>query len=61
MVRGKTPSGGLRKSMISYGLKFQGTPHNASNDALNTLRFFFYFLERQRMFEDYKELMGGLK
>jgi inhibitor of KinA sporulation pathway (predicted exonuclease) len=61
MVRGKTPSGGLRKSMISYGLKFQGTPHNASNDALNTLRFFFYFLERQKMFEDYKELMGGLK
>jgi inhibitor of KinA sporulation pathway (predicted exonuclease) len=47
--------------MISYGLKFQGTPHNASNDALNTLRFFFYFLERQRMFEDYKELMSGLK
>ena len=61
MVRGKTPSGGLRKSMISYGIKFQGTPHNASNDALNTLRFFFYFLERQRMFEDYKELMSGLK
>jgi inhibitor of KinA sporulation pathway (predicted exonuclease) len=61
MVRGKTPSGGLRKSMISYGLKFQGTPHNASNDALNTLRFFFYFLERQRMFDDYKELMSGLK
>jgi inhibitor of KinA sporulation pathway (predicted exonuclease) len=61
MVQGKTPSGGLRKSMNSYGLKFQGTPHNASDDALNTLRFFFYFLERQRVFEDYKELMKGLK
>jgi inhibitor of KinA sporulation pathway (predicted exonuclease) len=61
MVRGKTPSGGLRKSMISYGLKFQGTPHNASDDALNTLRFFFYFLQRQKMFEDYKDLMNSTK
>ena len=61
MVQGKTPSGGLRKSMNSYGLKFQGTPHNAEDDAFNTLRFFFYFLERQKKFEDYKELMKGLK
>jgi DNA polymerase III alpha subunit (gram-positive type) len=61
MVRGKTPSGGLRKSMISYGLDFIGQSHNAEYDALNTLRFFFYFLQRQKMFEDYKELMSGLK
>jgi inhibitor of KinA sporulation pathway (predicted exonuclease) len=61
MVRGKTPSGGLRKSMISYGLDFIGQSHRADNDALNTLRFFFYFLQRQKMFEDYKELMSGLK
>jgi inhibitor of KinA sporulation pathway (predicted exonuclease) len=61
MARGKSPSGGLRKSMISYGLKFKGIPHDAKNDALNTLRFFFYFLQRQKMFEDYKELMSGLK
>jgi len=61
MVQGKTPSGGLRKSMNSYGLKFQGTPHNAEDDAFNTLRFFFYFLERQKKFGDYKELMKGLK
>ena len=61
MVRGKTPSGGLRKSMISYGLDFIGQSHNAEYDALNTLRFFFYFLERQKMFEDYRELMSGLK
>jgi inhibitor of KinA sporulation pathway (predicted exonuclease) len=61
MARGKSPSGGLRKSMISYGLKFKGIPHNAEYDALNTLRFFFHFLQRQKMFEDYKELMSGLK
>jgi inhibitor of KinA sporulation pathway (predicted exonuclease) len=53
ITQGKTPSGGLRKSMISYGLDFDGTPHRADIDAKNTLRFFFYFLEKQRKFEEY--------
>jgi inhibitor of KinA sporulation pathway (predicted exonuclease) len=61
MVQGKSPSGGLRKSMISYGIDFQGQSHRAEIDALNTLRFFFYFLEKQRKFEEYKELMRTLK
>lgn len=60
MVNGKTPSGGLRKSMNSYGLKFEGTPHNAEFDALNTLRFFFALLQRQKQFEDYKNLMKSM-
>jgi len=53
MVEGKSPSGGLRKSMISYGLDFIGQSHNAEYDAMNTLRFFFYFMERQRKFEEF--------
>lgn len=61
MVQGKSPSGGLRKSMISYGLDFDGTPHRADVDAKNTLRFFFYFLEKQRKFEEYKSLMKEMK
>jgi inhibitor of KinA sporulation pathway (predicted exonuclease) len=61
ITQGKTPSGGLRKSMISYGIDFQGTSHRADIDALNTLRFFFYFLEKQRKFEEYKVLMQGMK
>jgi inhibitor of KinA sporulation pathway (predicted exonuclease) len=61
ITQGKTPSGGLRKSMISYGLTFEGQSHRAEIDALNTLRFFFYFLEKQRKFEEYKELMRTLK
>jgi inhibitor of KinA sporulation pathway (predicted exonuclease) len=61
MVQGKTPSGGLRKSMISYGIDFQGTSHRAEIDALNTLRFFFYFLNKQRKFEEYKVLMKEMK
>jgi inhibitor of KinA sporulation pathway (predicted exonuclease) len=61
MVQGKSPSGGLRKSMLSYGIDFQGQSHRAEIDALNTLLFFFYFLEKQRKFEEYKELMRTLK
>jgi inhibitor of KinA sporulation pathway (predicted exonuclease) len=61
MVQGKTPSGGLRKSMISYGLTFEGTSHRADVDAENTLRFFFYFLNKQRKFEEYKNLMKEMK
>ena len=61
MVQGKTPSGGLRKSMISYGLDFIGTSHRADVDAENTLRFFFYFLNKQRKFEEYKNLMKEMK
>jgi inhibitor of KinA sporulation pathway (predicted exonuclease) len=61
ITQGKSPSGGLRKSMISYGLDFDGTPHRADVDAKNTLRFFFYFLEKQRKFEEYKSLMKEMK
>lgn len=61
ITQGKSPSGGLRKSMISYGLTFDGTPHRADIDAFNTLRFFFHFLEKQRKFEEYKVLMQGMK
>ena len=61
MVQGKTPSGGLRKSMISYGLDFIGTSHRADVDAENTLRFFFYFLNKQRKFEEYKNEMKEMK
>jgi inhibitor of KinA sporulation pathway (predicted exonuclease) len=61
MVQGKTPSGGLRKSMISYGLTFEGTSHRADVDAENTLRFFFYFLNKQRKFEEYKNEMKEMK
>jgi inhibitor of KinA sporulation pathway (predicted exonuclease) len=61
IVNGKSPSGGLRKSMISYGLDFIGESHRADVDAMNTLRFFFYFLERQKVFENYKNLMKEMK
>lgn len=60
IVVGKSPGGGLRKCMNSYGVKFEGTPHRAAIDAENTLRFFFYFLnierKRQETIQQLKEL-----
>ena len=47
LAKAKNPSGGLRSAMAEYKLKFQGTPHRADDDALNTLRLFFTILERQ--------------
>ena len=61
MVQGKTPSGGLRKSMISYGVNFIGTSHRAEIDAENTLRFFFYFLNKQRKFEEYRMMIKEMR
>ena len=61
IVKGRTKSGGLKKSMASYGLDFVGTSHNAEYDALNTLRFFFHLVNRQCIFESTMEQMKHLK
>jgi inhibitor of KinA sporulation pathway (predicted exonuclease) len=57
IVKGKSPSGGLRKSMISYGLDFVGEPHNAEYDTLNTLRFFFYLINKERKIQELVECL----
>ena len=61
IVKGRTKSGGLKKSMASYGLDFVGTSHNAEYDALNTLRFFFHLVNRQSIFETTMEQMRSMK
>jgi len=43
----KKPSGGLKSAMGQYKLKFEGEPHRADADALNTLRLFFHIIEKQ--------------
>jgi DNA polymerase III epsilon subunit-like protein len=48
IVRGKTPAGGLRSSMSFHKFPFAGTPHRAKDDALNTLRLFFYLLQKEK-------------
>jgi len=47
IVKGKNPAGGLKNAMASHKLPFMGTPHRAKDDALNTLRFFFFFLNKE--------------
>ena len=49
--RNSAARGGLGSVMRAYGLAFEGTPHRADVDALNTLKLFFWFLERQRNLE----------
>lgn len=51
MVNGRSPSGGLSKSMGRYKLPFIGKSHRADVDALNTLRFYFYLMSRQQVLE----------
>jgi len=47
LAKSKRPSGGLKSAMAEYKLQFQGTPHRADDDALNTLRLFFTILDKQ--------------
>jgi inhibitor of KinA sporulation pathway (predicted exonuclease) len=56
-VNGRSPSGGLRSAMGKYKCPFLGTPHNAMDDALNTLRFYFALVNRQRKLEDAMNLL----
>lgn len=58
LALGKTVSGGLRRTMNHYGLKFVGTPHRASDDAFNTLRLFFRLLGGE---SDLRRCLQGLK
>lgn len=61
ILKQRTKKSGLQKAMASYGLKFDGTAHNAVDDAKNTLKFFFYLLYRQKTFEDFMEQMKQMK
>jgi len=56
-VNGRSPKGGLRGAMNKYKCPFLGTPHNAMDDALNTLRFYFALQERQKALENCRTLL----
>jgi inhibitor of KinA sporulation pathway (predicted exonuclease) len=47
LALGNTVSGGLKKVLGRYGLKFEGKPHRAGDDAYNTLRLFFQLLHQE--------------
>lgn len=52
MVKGNSPKSGLGRAMRNSGLQFIGTPHRAICDAENTLRFFFYYINKSRELEE---------
>ena len=52
IVKGRTPRGGLSRSMKRCGLDFNGTPHRAIDDAENTLRFFFYYFNKYKRLQE---------
>lgn len=45
IARQRKARSGLSKSMQKMGLRFIGKPHNALDDAKNTLRFYFHMLQ----------------
>jgi inhibitor of KinA sporulation pathway (predicted exonuclease) len=44
-ANGKPIQGGLAKSMLKVGLKFEGRKHNATDDAVNTFRTYTKMLD----------------
>jgi len=44
ILQGRSLQSGLKKAMNRCGLSFEGTPHNALCDALNTFKFYHYLL-----------------
>jgi len=47
LAKSKMPNGGLSSGLAEFKMKFQGTPHRADDDALNTLRLFFTIVDKQ--------------
>lgn len=56
LAEGKSFKGGLRSSMAAYRRSFKGTPHQAGDDAYNTLRLFFSMMDRQRTLNNAADL-----
>ena len=59
LTKGKSPKGGLARSMKSCGLDFKGTPHRAIDDAENTLRFFFHYLNKYNKIQESVNILRG--
>jgi inhibitor of KinA sporulation pathway (predicted exonuclease) len=48
IANGHSMRGGLKKSMSRLGVVFEGPAHDAVQDALNTAKFFCWFLEHMK-------------
>lgn len=61
MVEGRKPSGGLKSYLGKYGMEFRGTPHNAEDDAKNTLELWFCLMRRQRVLEESRFALKNIR
>lgn len=48
LAKGKTMKGGLQTACGRLGIDFEGQPHRAADDALNTFRVFYHLLKQIR-------------
>lgn len=48
MTSGRNSRGGLKSALSRNKLEFIGEPHRASDDAFNTLRLFFHYINRYK-------------
>jgi hypothetical protein len=55
-AQGQRPAGGLSKTMLKFGLAFQGRKHQAVDDAVNT---FLLFAEAHKLLKDVKLKIRG--
>ncbi len=51
-------SGGLRKTMTTFGLDFEGQPHNALDDALNTAKLAFTWVDMVSKYTKIREVLN---
>jgi DNA polymerase III epsilon subunit-like protein len=61
LANNRSLAGGLRSCMNKYKLDFIGKPHRADVDAFNTLRFYFFLIERQRKLESMMQTIKSIK
>lgn len=51
LAKGQSMRGGLEKSMGMYGLKFEGRPHDALDDAINTFRIGCHLFNKLKLLD----------
>ena len=61
ITEGKNPKASLRSALARWNLKFDGRQHDAGDDAYNTLKLFFYLLDRQDKINYAKNMLSSIK
>lgn len=57
----KNPKASLRSALARWSMKFDGRQHDAGDDAYNTLKLFFFLLDRQDKINYSKNILSNVK